>query len=647
MDVCVSQAEQEVLDRLSSDDPDEVRSAAFEAGDMGLESSVALLVRHIESRNLGVQEAAENSLRRIRGAGAVAAVAPLLRSEDAAVRNSAMDILREIGSDDIKVLHGLLHDADTDIRIFAADILGTSSSPLAVAMLCESLAGDPEVNVRYQVCISLGELGSVNAAPALSEALKDEEWVQFAAVEALAKIRADSCVDILINALQDCSELVASTIISALGEMGNVRAVPILLQRLDNASGPLRNKAVKAIVQILGAPSLGLFAPRELATFRTYLLVALTDEDEEIVEAALTGLSGLGDTEATQAVLKLVGRLDPMREHDLLLSALHCLTAIGYNEGLRGGLASGNEQVVRATVEVCGNIGCRRCAGLLVDAFDGLDRDMQRVAAHHLARIGDKSDVSFFMELLEHAEDSHIINESLHFLGVQANCVASAPLLLRCLDHPYDDVKETALEACLALRDPEVNAQLTGLAGSGEPLKRMMAVYAMGQISAHDHLELLKEALEDPVPDIRKVALEAIGSLCAEQPGMFELLMPRLSDENREVRLALVELAGQIVTPESTDLLVEALSDSDNWVRIRAMESLGRRRVAKVLPLLVQMLEDNELLVTLKIIEALGAIGGKTAFRSLLALTGHEDPDVQRAVAEAIAHIREEQGEDF
>ena len=136
----------------------------------------------------------------------MAAVAPLLRSEDAPVRNSAMDILREIGSDDIKILAALLHDDDPDIRIFAAEILGTSNSPVAVSILCEALEHDPEVNVRYQVCISLGSLGSADAAPALSGALRDEEWVQFAAVEALAKIRAESCVDILISALQDCSD---------------------------------------------------------------------------------------------------------------------------------------------------------------------------------------------------------------------------------------------------------------------------------------------------------------------------------------------------------------------------------------------------------------------------------------------------------
>lgn len=647
MDKYTSQTEQEILAKLASDDPDEVRSAAFEAGDMELVSAVEPLVRHIQSNNLGVQEAAENALRRIRGSATVTAVAPLLRSEDAAIRNSAMDILREIGSDDVRMLAALVHDDDPDVRIFAADILGTSDSPLAVATLCDALAKDPEVNVRYQICISLGELGSVQAAETLSKALKDEEWVQFAAVEALAKIRADSCVDILLNAMKSCSELVASTIINALGEMGNVRAVPILLHRLDTASGPLRNKAVKAIVQILGAPSLGLFAPKELETFRTYLLVALTDEDEEIVESALTGLSGVGDIEATRAVLKLLEHLDPMREDDLLLSALHCLTAIGYNEGLREGLQSDNEQVIRAIVEVCGTIGDRPCIELLVEIFDKLDRDMQRIAAHYLARNGDQSDVKFFTHVLENTNDSHVLKEALHFLGVQIQCKEAAPQLLKALDNPYDDVKEAALEACLGLNDPEVNETLTSMDHDDNPLKRMMAVYSMGKIDASKYISALEDALGDPVPDIRKVALESIGSLCGEEPKYFAMLTQCLNDENQAVRLALVDLAGQIQTPETTELLTQALNDEDNWVCIRAVESLGRRRVAKILPKLVQMLERNDVLVTLKIIEALGSIGGKTAFRALLALTGHEDPDVRTAVADAIAHIREEQGEDF
>lgn len=642
-----SQQEQEILAKLASEDPDEVRSAAFEAGDLEVESAVGILVKQIQSRNLGVQEAAESALRRIRGTKSVAAVAPLLRSEDAAVRNSAMDILREIGSDGVITLTKLLHDDDPDVRIFAADILGSTSSSLALESLCNALDGENEVNVRYQICVSLGELGSVDAAPTLRKAMSDEEWVQFAAVEALAKIRADSAVDILISSMQTCSDLVASTIIGALGEMGNVRAVPILLRRLDTASGPLRNKAVKAIVQILGAPSLGLFAPKELSTFRNYLLIALTDEDNDIVEAALTGLSSVGDMESTRAILKLIGRLDPMKDDELLIAALHCLTSIGYNEGLREGLTSNNEQILRSIVEVCGNIGCRQSVTLLKDAFEQLDPDMQRVAAHHLAAIADHEDVPFFLDLLQNMQDPQIIREALSFLGGKAACVEAAPTLLAELDHPNDDVKEAALEACLALHNDEVNAYLTGMYHDGDSLRRIMAVYSMGQINPRNYLDSLEEALGDPIPDIRKLALEAIGTLCHEQPEKLDLLASALNDESSDVRLALVELAGEIGSDQAINILLEALGDSDSWVRIRAVESLGRYKVSSALPQLIGMLDNNDLLVTLKIIETLGMIGGKTAFRALLAMTGHEDPDVQRAVSEAIDHIREEQGEDF
>ena len=58
--------EQDILRRLASDDSSEVRQAAFEAGDLGLQSAVAPLVEHFANSSVGVQEAAERALRKIR-----------------------------------------------------------------------------------------------------------------------------------------------------------------------------------------------------------------------------------------------------------------------------------------------------------------------------------------------------------------------------------------------------------------------------------------------------------------------------------------------------------------------------------------------------------------------------------------------------
>jgi HEAT repeat protein len=145
------------------------------------------------------------------------------------------------------------------------------------------------------------------------------------------------------------------------------------------------------------------------------------------------------------------------------------------------------------------------------------------------------------------------------------------------------------------------------------------------------------------VPDIRKVALEALGRDSAAFVGRLPLLARSLEDENSEVRLALVDMLGLHDEPEAHDLLVRTLKDGDDWVRIRAIDIFSRRRAAKAVPDLVGMLEDSHLLVTLKIIEALGYIGGKASFGTLLGLMGHETDEVQQAAAEAIARIRENQ----
>lgn len=255
--------EQHILEVLQSDDAEQVREAAYSAGELRLEAAVPHLVRHLQSQNIGVQEAVDNALRKIGGAAAVAGVIPLLRSDDAPIRNISMDILRDIGRDEFDALKQLLHDEDPDIRIFASDILGTSGSILAVPALCEALLRDPEVNVRYQAAVSLGTLAFPEAADCLNKAMQDEEWVQFSVIEALIKIRAESSVNALVKALDTTSDLVASMIVDALGEMGNLKAVPLLLKRIEKSPTPLRNKIVRAIVSILGKKSLSLLGERE------------------------------------------------------------------------------------------------------------------------------------------------------------------------------------------------------------------------------------------------------------------------------------------------------------------------------------------------------------------------------------------------
>lgn len=638
--------QQQILEALQGDDIDSVREAAYFAGDLRLVDAVPLLVKHIQSQHIGVQEAADRALRKIGGPVAVREVIPLLRSDDAPIRNISMDILREIGSHDFPALQSLLHSEDVDIRIFASDILGTSASPLAVPPLCDALLKDPEVNVRYQAAVSLGTLAFPEAAACLDKAMQDEEWVQFSVIEALIKIRAESSVNALVKALDGASDLVASMIVDALGEMGNIKAVPLLLKRLEVSPTPLRNKTVKAIVGILGGKSLSLLGEKERLRFREYMLAAMHDEDEEVQDAAMVGLASVGGADATQVVLALARKLDPDRDHERLEKAIRCLGEMGYNESFAEALRADDDAGNLLLLAACQFISDAAAVALLKEVFWDKTRDVQRAMATQLSRMADISDKEFFFDALDRHNDAHVLKAALAFLGGRMRCAEAGERMLHLLEHPYDDVKEAALEACIALHSEELNERFRESFHSPDPLQRMMAVYALGRFDVDANLEQLSQALEDEVPDVRKVALEAIGSVCPLPEERLRLIVPRLHDENREVRLTLIEQLGACGEDAVIPYLLQGLADEDDWVRIRAIEALGRLKKTSAVPQIVQLMETASRLVLLKIIESLGNIGGNMAFRALLSLMEQDDPEVQQAAEDAAARIREEQGED-
>ncbi|WP_320005800.1 HEAT repeat domain-containing protein [Maridesulfovibrio sp.] len=634
-----------VLDELKSDDNEVVREAAFLAGELKCENAVPQLADLLKSRHLGLQEAADHALRRIGGKGAVQAVVPLLRSDDAPVRNLSMDILREVGAQDFASLVALVHDEDADIRIFATDILGSTNSFMAVEPLCDALLKDPEVNVRYQAAVSLGDLANPAAARCLNKAMQDDEWVQYAVIEALAKIKHSSSVDALVQALNTSSDLVASMIVDALGEVGNIKAVTMLLRHLDKSPTALRNKIVKAIVSILGGKSLKLLSASEREKLRQYMLVALKDEDEDVQDAAISGLSYVGGEKATEEVLNLASELDPDRDRDRLTRIINDLHNVGLNDAMVAALNSGDFKKAAISIEMLSRFEGPEVSQVLMDAFGNGDRDIKRGILEALVVTAGEEAKEFFENVLESEQDGSMLKSAINFLGGKLKDADAVDGIFAQLSHSYDDVKEAALNACVAIGGEDVNRRFVELFNSDEPIDRLMAVFAMGKIDANGNLDQIRAALEDEVPDIRKIALEALHD-CSSGSESMSLVFSRLNDENRDVRLTVIELLGGCYTDEAIPYIIQALQDDDDWVQIRAAEALGEHREESALPQLITMLDSPNKLVVLKVIEVLGAIGGTMAFQALLeASNSDSDSEVIQAAEEAILRIQEEQGE--
>lgn len=633
----------DILEALKSGDNDAARSAAFSAGDLAIQGAIPYLCERIKSGNIGVQEAAEYGLRKIRGPQAISALLPLLASDEAPVRNVAMDILREIGVDAIDAMQPYLRGDDIDLRIFITDILGYCRSHQSALLLGDALLKDPEVNVRYQAAVSLGNLAYPESVNCLCQAMHDEEWVQFAVVEALAKISDPSAISALIKLLPLSSFLVSAAIVDALGELGDIKTVPMLFNALENVNDVLRHKIVKAIVQILKGRSLTLLAHKSQERLREYLLDALTDNDEEIQIAALQGLSSIGTSEASNDILTLAQTIDPERQSELYEAAIRALGAIGYNDVVRDALRSGDETKITIAMEACQLMDDKRPLEELKNLFWHVGRELQRAAVAEVAQMGSCEAVPFFLSVIDECSDAEVLKSALAFFGNQHACPDVADVVFSQLDHRYVDVKEMALEACINLHSPMLNERFKARAHSEDVMQRMMAVYALGRYSVTENIAEITDALEDADPAIRRVAVEAFLNMGAAAERYLPRLLPRLFDEDKDVRLALVDLLGQIGTSAVMPHLVTALRDENDWVRIRAIEALGVNKNHEAVPTLAEMLENAEPMVVFRIIEALGRIGGNVAFGVLLSMTDHEDPEIQHAAADAVAAIQAEQ----
>lgn len=633
----------EIMEALENGDNDAARSAAFAAGDMCLDAAIPLLCERIKSENIGVQEAAEYALRKIRGPQTIAGILPLLGSDEAPVRNVAMDILREIGVDGIDIMQPALRGDDADLRIFISDILGYCRSHQSALLLADALLKDPEVNVRYQAAVSLGNLAFPESVGSLCQAMHDEEWVQFAVVEALAKINDPAAISALIKLLSQSSPLVSAAIIDALGELGDIKTIPMLFNSLENVNVVLRHKIVKAIVQILSGRSLSLLAPKSQERLRAYLLDALTDNDEETQMAALQGLSAIGSTEASSDIISLAQTIDPERQAELYEAAIRALAAIGYNEVVRDALRSDDETQVMIAMEACQLMDDQRPLEEIKNVFWRVGRDLQRAAVAEVAQLGNCDDVPFFLSVIDECKDAEVLKSALAFFGNQHACPDVEDVVFQQLDHRYVDVKEMALEACINLHSPALNEKFRERARSDDSMQRMMSIYALGRYSVPENIAEITDALEDEDPSIRRVAVEAFLNMGGGAERYLPRLVPRLFDEDKDVRLALVDLLGQIGTSAVMPHLVTALRDENEWVRIRAIEALGVNRNSEAVPTLADMLETANPMIALRIIEALGRIGGNMAFGVLLGLTDNEDPEIQHAAADAVAAIQAEQ----
>ncbi|MGB4497565.1 MAG: HEAT repeat domain-containing protein [Methylococcaceae bacterium] len=122
---------------------------------------------------------------------AISGIVECLRSDEASLRNEAIEVLKNIPEQVAPIIDNLLNDADSDVRIFAVNILESLHHEDVEKWLIQVIANDEHLNVCATAVDLLSEVGtelSLEALEHLKMRFADEPYICFSVDLALKRI---------------------------------------------------------------------------------------------------------------------------------------------------------------------------------------------------------------------------------------------------------------------------------------------------------------------------------------------------------------------------------------------------------------------------------------------------------------------------
>lgn len=181
----------QLLEELQGDSAELRRLAAIALG-ARRECTAELAARLAKEPQRAVREAIGSALLLASSDQSAMAIAPLLSSDDATLRNEARELLHLLPNAEL-VADVLLAAGDPDVRMFALEVLGSRRKELGAARIMQAIAREPDVNVVAHGVEQLGLIGTaaeLAAMDALASRFHGEDFLVFSIADARAAIEA-------------------------------------------------------------------------------------------------------------------------------------------------------------------------------------------------------------------------------------------------------------------------------------------------------------------------------------------------------------------------------------------------------------------------------------------------------------------------
>ena len=427
-------------------------------------------------------------------------------SEDAAAVRAA---LMQLGYERSDAVYGLLvqklDDPNPSVQHAAVVALGRNGRAEAIDELIKpKIFQSPYHQIRWAAVTAVGRLGDHRVIDLLLKATDDPEWIvkTEAITELMGKVkdiiarRDVRQARLLIYMFSLDNEEIVDLAMDGFREMGTA-CLEWLHEALRNPSPNIRSNAARTLGKMRSLPS------------TPYLLELLQDGESVVRASATEALGQIGDKLSIEPlVLMIQDNVEKVQEQ-----AVTALAGFGK----------------AATIPLLNALSRER------------DKYAQRAFLKCLGRIGDPKSVSALISYLR----------SSYFTVRQAGVSA----LLR-----FGPIVTRHLLATLSFNTSDIDSLKKDACDREHPELQLRAIKALGGLEDHRAVALLKQQVEEGLPDIQLAASQALSQIGCSAWGRCCALK------------VLGEVGDQDIVPE----ILPSLGDDSDNVRFEAARALGK-----------------------------------------------------------------------
>ncbi|MBI5903908.1 MAG: HEAT repeat domain-containing protein, partial [Deltaproteobacteria bacterium] len=499
-------------------------------------------------------------------------------------------------------------------------------------------------NVRCAVAVCLGMINAGGSVPVLLQALDDtEEWVRFSAVEGLGLSGDPRALGPLLAIIERGTGSIVEAAVEALSRIASSDGAAMLLEKIEGLikSGRLFNiSAVAELLEKAQAPGSNFKPSRELKeSYFEFFSNNLDDSERAVQTNALKGLGLLRLPEGLKRVIEFAESQKEMDEEteSLIVDSIVSITGRGPLPAILQSELKKRGKSFRPVVKALSEIKSEAAVPLLEEAIDKVSKHEQRDVVNAIASIGSPASLGALKKCLGSA-DGHTRKIAARALASIAGDGAVESLMAVLMKEVYRDVMEEITDSLATIPSEPVRRGFGGLLESEREILREMGARGLGLIGDDSAVELLRKAVKDPSPAVRKTAYQSIARLGI--PDTADIVISGLDDADDGVRRALLKALNGWPCDNIRDGVVKALNDRNLWARRQAVILVGDICGAEFEETIIEMLEKDEPPVKAAAACALVKIGTPRSVPVLERFLHHPDPSVRAAVENALGSMR-------